>query len=338
LFRWLARAALGLVVAGISLFILFELIPWAQTMASLRTADPLLVALAVVCLVASLIAKTVRWRLLLPESSPVTTRRLYCILHVSFLFNNVLPARLGDVVRVAMTSRQPGVRLGHVLSSMLTERVTDTITLMLAFLVISPFLPVPERYDRLWTASWVVIAAIATILFFGALFRARLNSMAQASGLRNRLPTNQRFLAEVTSFTDGLAQLFARQRVVHIWGWSWTAWLGAFAINYLLMRALGIDAPFTVAVLITCTTNLVMLLPSSPAAIGVFHVAATASLLPFGVPHPMALSFAILAHLVNVVPVSLIGAVVLITAHGRLAPGGLRREVEDLSAHPISDG
>lgn len=322
--RSLAGSLPGLVLTVASVALLWQLIPWAPTVASLRTADPLFVGLAIACLVASLVAKTVRWRLLLPATSPVTMRRLYRILHISFLLNNILPARLGDVARVAMTTRQPGIRLGHVLSSMLTERVTDTVTLLLCFLAVSPFLPVPARYESWRTAAWVVVAVFAVIVLGAALFRERLRTVTRSDRLRRRLPTNQRLRVEAASFADGVAQLFRRERVLHIWGWSWTAWIGAFAINYLLMRALGIDAPVAVAVLLTCTTNLAMLLPSSPGAIGVFHLAATASLLPFGVPEARALSFAILAHLVNVVPVSLIGAGLLLASRERLSPSLLR--------------
>ena len=117
------RFALGLAFTVLCAGLLFRLIPWSSTETALRSADPMFIGLAVSCLLASLIAKTVRWRLLLPDTSQVTTPRLYRILHISFLLNNVLPARLGDVARVAMTTRQPGVRFGHVLSSMLTERV-----------------------------------------------------------------------------------------------------------------------------------------------------------------------------------------------------------------------
>ncbi|GIW13823.1 MAG: membrane protein [Tepidiforma sp.] len=335
--RSLARSAPGFVLTAGSVALLWQVVPWTPTVASLRTADPLFVALAIICLVASVTAKTVRWRLLLPEASPVTTRRLYRILHISFLLNNVLPARLGDVARVAMTARQPGLRLGHVLSSMLTERVTDTITLLLCFLAISPFLPFPARYESFRTAAWLLVAVAAAVVIGVALFRTRLHAVARSERLRNRLPVNERLRAEAASFGEGLASLFARDRVVHIWGWSWTAWTGAFAINYLLMRALHIDAPVAVAVLLTCTTNLAMMLPSSPGAIGVFHVAATASLLPFGVPETRALSFAILAHLVNVVPVSLIGAALLVLGQERLSAGWLRREAQ-LAAQPPPDG
>jgi hypothetical protein len=104
------------------------------------------------------------------------------------------------------------------------------------------------------------------------------------------------------------------------------AWVGAFAINYMLMQALDIDAPVTVAVLLTCTTNLAMLLPSSPGYLGVFHAAATLSLLPFDVGPSRALSFAILAHLVNVVPVSLLGAAFLLWGRESLSFRSARDE------------
>lgn len=324
----IGRFALGLAVTAICAALLLHLIPWSSTRAALSSADPVFIGLAVTCLVASLIAKTIRWRLLLPDASGVSTPRLYRILHISFLLNNVLPARLGDVARVAMTTRQPGVRFGHVLSSLLTERVTDTVTLLACFLIISPFLPVPAAYKEIIEIAWVVVAVVVLLALAAAVFRRSLQRLAQKGHLGALVPGNGRLREEATSFSEGFRQLFSRRHVVSIWGWSWGAWLGAFAINYLLMRACHIDAPIAVAVLLTCTTNLAMLIPSSPGYVGVFHAAATLSLLPFHVASGTALSFAILAHLVNVVPVSLIGAAFLLFGREQISfsLGGLRRQ------------
>ncbi len=313
------RFIIGLVVTAVCAGLLFRLIPWSSTEAALRAADPRFIVLAVTCLVASLIAKTVRWRLLLPEGSSISTPRLYRILHISFLLNNVLPARLGDVARVAMTTRQPGIRFGHVISSMLTERVTDMVTLLAGFLIISPFLPVPAGYEPWLRVAWIVIAAVACLALVATFFRKRIGGLAKHERIVSHLPGNERLREEVWSFGEGLRQLFSRQRLLPIWGWSWGAWIGAFAINYLLMKALHIDAPIAVAVLLTCTTNLAMLIPSSPGYVGVFHAAATLSLLPFNVASGPALSFAILAHLVNVVPVSLIGAAFLLLGREQIS-------------------
>lgn len=302
------RFLIGLVITIVCAGLLLRLIDRTATLSTLQAADPRFIALAVSCLMMSIAAKTMRWRLLLPTQSSVTTPRLYRILHISFLLNNVLPARLGDVARVALTSRQPGLRSGHVLSSLLTERVTDSVTLIAGFVLVSPFLPIPGSYLPWLHAAWVVLAGLFVFILIAAVLHRPVARLAQRLSLDRFVPGNERVKVEARSFQDGWRQLFSRQHVVRIWAWSWMAWAGAFAINYLLMRALHIDAPVTVAVLLTCTTNLAMLIPSSPGYIGVFHAAATLSLAPFDIGASNALSFAILAHLVNVVPVSLLGA------------------------------
>lgn len=338
--RSAGRFLIGLVITAACAILLFRLIPWSSTRAALESADPVFIGLAITCLVASLIAKTVRWRLLLPDTSGVSTPRLYRILHISFLLNNVLPARLGDVARVAMTSRQPGVRFGHVLSSLLTERVTDTVTLLAGFLIVSPFLPIPDGYKEALRIAWAVIAAIVLLALAAAVFRQRLQHLAHKGHLDALVQGNDRLREEAKSFSEGFRQLFSRRHIISIWGWSWGAWIGAFAINYLLMRACHIDAPIAVAVLLTCTTNLAMLIPSSPGYIGVFHAAATLSLLPFHVASGTALSFAILAHLVNVVPVSLIGAAFLLFGREQISFNvrALRRQRAAIEAetHPAA--
>ncbi len=306
------RFIAGLLFTAASLALLLRVIDWSTTAAVLKSADWKFIALAVSCLVASLVAKTARWRLLLPTNSAVTTPRLYRILHISFLLNNVLPARLGDIARITMTTKQPGVRFGHVLSSMLTERATDSITLIACFVLVSPFLPLPDDYLPWLHGAWAGLATLFAIAVVAAALHKRLGRGLARLTAGRHLPVGQHLRDEASSFREGLRQLIARDHVFRIWGWSWAAWLGAFAINYLLMRALDIDAPVAVAVLLTCTTNLAMLLPSSPGYVGVFHAAATLSLIPFGVGSAQAFGFAILAHLVNVLPVSLLGAAFLL--------------------------
>ncbi len=313
------RFIIGLIITCVCAGLLFRLIDRSATADALRGADPRFVLLAVTCLMVSIAAKTIRWRLLLPSQSEVSTPRLYRILHISFLLNNVLPARLGDVARVALASRQPGLRSGHVVSSLLTERVTDSVTLVAGFILVSPFLPIPDTYLPWLHAAWFTLAGMLAAAVVIVVSHRKLARLARHLSLGRFVPGNDRVKEEAVSFREGWRQLFSRQHVFRIWAWSWTAWGGAFAINYLLMRALDIDAPVTVAVLLTCTTNLAMLVPSSPGYIGVFHAAATLSLAPFDIGASRALSFAILAHLVNVVPVSLLGASFLLLGRESLS-------------------
>lgn len=313
------RFALGLAITAISAVVLVLAVDWSKVSEVLRSANPAYVALGVAFLLSSTTAKTVRWRMLLPASAEVPTARLFRILHISYLLNNVFPARLGDVARVSMASHLRGARVGHVLSSLITERVTDIVSLLVCFVVVSPFLPLPDRYLRWVHAAWWVLGILAAVVLITALVRRPIARSSWLASLAKRVPLRGWLREEAASFRDGWRQLFARTHVFRIWGWSFVAWVGAFCINYSLMKALEIDAPLTVAVLITCTTNLAMLVPSSPSYVGVFHAAATLSLLPFGVGASRALSFAILAHLVNVVPVSVLGAAFLLSGRDRIS-------------------
>jgi uncharacterized membrane protein YbhN (UPF0104 family) len=57
-----------------------------------------------------------------------------------------------------------------------------------------------------------------------------------------------------------------------------------------------------------------MLLPSAPAHVGSYHAAATAALVVTGTDAATAASFSVLSHLVNVLPVSLVGGALLASA------------------------
>jgi glycosyltransferase 2 family protein len=317
--EFMRRFLLGLAVTAISVVLLFWAIDWRTSIAALRGTDPWFVAGAVTCLVLSLVAKTVRWRFLLPPESTISTPRLYRILHISFLLNNVLPARLGDVARVAMTARQPGLRIGHVLSSLVTERFADTVTLLACFVLVSPFLPLPQHYVEWLHIAWYVLAGLAVAGIAFVVLRRHIEALASRVPTPGGFPGATRMRSEALSFRQGLGHLVSREHLVPIWATSIIAWLTAFSINWLIFKSLDIDVPITVAVLVTCITNMAMLVPSSPGYIGVFHAAATLVLVPFGVSASRALSFAIVAHLVNVVPVSIIGAIFLLA--GRDAIG-----------------
>ncbi len=306
------RFVVGIAFTLGSVALLLRLIDWRTALEILQHADLRFIGLAVVSLLISLSLKTLRWRFLLPSDAGVSIRRLFRILHISFMLNNILPARLGDVARVAMTSRQPGLRVGSVLSSLLTERVTDSVTLLTCFVLVSPLLPIPDAYANWLERAWYALAVVAVLLVLSILLHRHVARMATHIPLPGRIRTNERLRDEARSFGAGWRQLFTRRLIVPVWGSSAMAWVGAFTINYLLLQALDIDAPLAASILLTCTTNLAMLVPSSPGYIGVFHAAATLSLIPFDVDATRALSFAIVAHLVNVLPVSILGALFLL--------------------------
>lgn len=84
------------------------------------------------------------------------------------------------------------------------------------------------------------------------------------------------------------------------------------ALSYwLVMLAFDLGLSPVAGLFALIAVGLAMILPSSPAAAGVFEAATIVALLPYGVPKSLALSYALVIHAVNFVLYIGWGAIVL---------------------------
>jgi len=93
---------------------------------------------------------------------------------------------------------------------------------------------------------------------------------------------------------------------------------------WLVMEGTRLHAGFGGTLLVMVATNLAMLVPSTPAAIGIFEAATVVALRPFGIDRADALSYGIVLHALNTLPFIAIG-LVLIPRHGMRALRGAPR-------------
>ncbi len=314
------RVVVGVAVSVGSIWLLFTMVDVALIGRSLRAADPAWVTLGVVAIFASLTAKVARWQKLLPETAGVTFFQLFRIMYVSIFLNNVLPFRVGDVARGVMTSRRPGLNLGHAVSSMVAERALDAVTLLTCFVIVVPFIG-SSAFAAQQRTSLVALGILVAI----GVAAAVLVIMAK----RSRITLAPRWRVLMLAFADSWKRIVSTKGGT-IWAWSAVAWICAFGINVALFEALSLEVSLTMAVVVTCTTNLSMLVPASPGHIGVYHAAATLTLVVGGVDSGSAASFAVLSHLVNVLPVSIAGAALLVSPSFPGAGRGIRSRVADM--------
>jgi uncharacterized membrane protein YbhN (UPF0104 family) len=100
------------------------------------------------------------------------------------------------------------------------------------------------------------------------------------------------------------------------------SWVVLSLSYWILMQGFSLDEPFAAGLLVTVTINMGLVLPSSPAALGVFEAATVLALKAFDVAPALALSYALVLHLLNLVPFLVAGAALL-------GPTALRRRPMD---------
>jgi glycosyltransferase 2 family protein len=260
-----------------------------------------------------------RWWLLFAAATrpplPAVTRALL----VGYLFNNILPARAGEIARIVVLHRETRTSRAEALATAVAERFYDVIALILLLLVASPFLP-----DISWLGPAVALGTLVLVVLVGIVAVIKLYgsrplrfAFKPLTRFRSVSPARVDELAE--SVVRGLAAVHRPRLAVPAFAVTIFSWLVVAVSFWAVVAAFDLGVGFDAALLMLIATNLAMLIPSLPAALGVFEAACLVALRAFGVPDSEALSCIVVLHVVNFVPFLAAGYVAL-TWHARVRP------------------
>lgn len=300
--------AAGLVVSAIALWIVLRGLDLAATLEIASGADAALLTAAVVVVGVQAVVRSARWRLLLPRaggpgSTPVPLARVIPVTFVGYLGNTVLPARLGEAVRSVVIARRESLPVAETLGSALLERVLDTLILATLGLLAAVAVGVADWIIRIALVGLVVSALALGLLAAAPAVLARFRPLRVAA------------IAGIVDAVRHVAGGAAVRRPIVIGaavGLSLVAWLLDALIYLLVGRSLGIAIEPLGGVLIAAVAVLSTAVPSAPGYVGTFELAAVAALGALGITGEPALAYALVAHAVAVIPLSLAGAVSLL--------------------------
>ena len=305
------RLWIGVSVSVLCLYLAARGIEFSSLLEALRQVQVVWLLLALGPLVLVDLARAYRWRLLFHPLSELSIWRLFRLVSIGYLVSSVTPMRLGEVLRVYLCAQTEQVDVARALSTVVLERVSDTLTITLLLLALVPSVAIPAELVRPAVAVGIVAA-------FGCLFLATVVVRRQhAFRLYDRLagalpvlgrPTTRRI---VVSAVDGLAALSSRRQTAGLGAWSLAIWLVTAVVFGLVMLATGLRLPFAAALLVACVTSLGMIVPSSPGYLGIFEYLTVLSVSLFGVDRGAALSYALVLHAVLYLKSVVLGLIAL---------------------------
>lgn len=116
------------------------------------------------------IIRAVRWQILLPENAHHKKHQLLLYTSIGSLLNTVIPFRVGDLVRSILLSKGiKSVRFSTSLTSVLIERMADSIAIMIVVVLVNYFYP----SESLTVAAWMLI--IPGVVFGTSVLVSRSN-------------------------------------------------------------------------------------------------------------------------------------------------------------------
>lgn len=277
------------------------------------TLPAMLAAAGVVALDYACMGLRLRW--LLPPGTSYGLSLRAVLLCVGY--NNILPAKAGDAIKVLFLSRKTGCSVLQTGSVVLWERLLDVLSLLLVALLAYAL---GHTGQRLLLPACLVLAGAS--LFFvlrhwSAWFHAAYARLfpGRVAALCSRLHT---------SLVDEVSPLWvARGFLCSLL--IWTCYCASFWVVFCLVADMPLHVMQVLSVFaVTC---LGMAVPSSPGGLGVFEGAVVLGLSWCGVEQSEALGAALFLHALHFIPQAL--AAVIINgrrdcwqAEGCKAPGG----------------
>ena len=302
--NFLVRAAAGVAVSIVALWLVLRSVDLQETADVLRTADWRWIAALAVFLCIDLAIRTLRWQRLLAPIAAVPYRHTLGYLLAGYLANNVLPARIGELVRSHYAGDREGISRSTTLGTIVVERVVDLVTVVaiasVAILVLSV---------RGIVASAVLAGvAVAGLLAVGLAIGIAAHRLPGAEGIATWAERYPRVREAVARLRDGLRVAGRPRTLVEALLLSAIAW-GA---TILAFAAAGqsVDVQLTIgqAALLASGVALASAIPAGPASLGTFELAAVEIGKAIGVSSSEAFAIGLIAH-VSILVVTSIGGV-----------------------------
>ena len=308
--------ALGATVllAAVFTYLAVRGVNWNSAWLALKACDAWWLVPAMVAFAAQTVMRAMRWRALFAPARRPDRRPILAATMIGYLFNNIMPARAGEAARVVALAQRTGAPAAEIVGTVVVERAYDVLSILIIFFCASPWLPHESWFGTAAIVAGVAALGLGAVIWMLAVHGDRpLRVIVRPLG---RLPglSVERVEREAATLAEGLSGLRERRVALEALLWSLAAWMTSALWAWLVLLAFQPSLGFGAGVLVTVVIGLSMIIPSPPAAVGVFEAAGVLALHAFNISESAALPYALVLHVSNFVPLVLVGAITLHSA------------------------
>jgi len=274
-----------------------------------------------------------RWKFLLRPLIGVPQKSIYSVVVVGYMANNLIPVRIGEVVRSYYLSLRESCSAPAAFGTVAVERATDVLALL--FFLAAAGLMGTVGVERAvgdissdvpgGAAMLAMVALLPFLSVFGAILVISTASRTTVLGWIDRFMfmlgrgLRDRLLGIADRLIEGLTVVSSPSDMAKVFAWSIPVWASEATMYYLI--AIGFDlrpifdsqVEFIAAILVfTAAANLAGVLPSTAGSWGPFDFFGAAALVALGIGQEVAAAYALTVHVVLWLPPTVVGAVLLV--------------------------
>jgi uncharacterized protein (TIRG00374 family) len=313
--RWVL-VVFSFLLAAVLLYLALRGLDWAVFFTTLKQITYTYLPLLLIFYGVSYLGRAIRWKLLVDGTNRIALREVFWANMVGYLGNTLLPARAGELARAVYLSKRSESSTMFVLATCLAERMMDVIALVIFGSV--ALLSLHTTSDALQTAI-NIMALVGVLGLFALLLLLRFRNTI------SRIIAHQRFLGEqpkekiiqwIGQFTLSLQSLLHVRKLFYFGLLTILIWCLDAINTVFLATLLHVHLIFTQAIVLLASLGLSSALPSTPGYVGIYQFVTIAVLEPFGITHEGALSLILVSQILNILLVSILGAIGLWRVRG----------------------
>lgn len=304
----------GVAISLFFMVLLFRKIDFQSLGSALYSADYRYVALAVLATFSSYFLRAVRWRYLLVSEKIIPLSSLYPATIIGYMSNNLLPARLGEIVRAYTLARREHLETPAVFASLVIDRLIDGCSVMLILVFTLHSLQVPhgssEAESIMKTGGIVSCTLYAGLLVFLYLLKTHtMRTLKWTKMLLKPFPRkiSERIIPLLGSFIGGIRMSTKVGHIVAILLSSLFVWIFCVISVDMVLQGFSIHLPIYASMFILILLVFAVMVPASPGFIGTYHYACFKGLSVFDIPESTAVSIALVLHGTSFFPVIIAG-------------------------------
>jgi uncharacterized protein (TIRG00374 family) len=308
---------LGILVSLIFIGLFVRSTDFGEVRDAFADANYAIAALSLPVYFAGLWLRTLRWQFLLRPVRRVPATRLFPVVIIGLMANNLLPARAGEQARANVLGQRERISKTTSLGTIAVDRLFDGVTLIPMLLIVAAFAGVDASFPvgfgkslsfaGLGLVMAVLFGVALAVLFYLALSdsgRRFLHQLVHRFAPESLKPRIERLLQ---SFFDGLHALRSPADLAAAWVMSLASWTLEATMYYIVALAFGIHEGFHVFLLLTAAANLAIAIVASQGGIGPFELVVSRTLVAFGVSGHLASAYAIGLHALLLFPIIALG-------------------------------
>ena len=311
------KLLIGIAISGVCVWVSMRDVHLAEVWAALKRASYAGFGVVMALTLAGFWIRAIRWRSLISVPRRLSTDSLFSATMIGFMANNVLPFRLGELVRPWALARREKLSKTTLLATIVVERAIDMLTLLAILGVALAVYPLRTDTDagRMVQAGAgvLVLLSVALTVFVIVLERQPRFAHSVIARFTAFLPPalRDRVTRALDHFLEGLGLFRDLKRLSWVFLLSFAMFLTFSLALSVSMMSMHLNVAWYSGLLMLVITAIGIMVPAAPGYIGTLNLACIAGLALFNIGKDVAAPFSWFYFASQWIPVTVIGLVYL---------------------------